>query len=98
MLVTGSRLEECTGQNFAQPTGKFSATLEILKRSVIEDTPVVFASSLGAEDMIPIDFIYRRVPEIQDFTIDTGHPLEETYTLRRCAFYDQTMMVIRPVR
>ncbi len=60
---------------------KISDTLGILQRSVIEDTPVTFASSLGAEDMVLTDLVYRHVPEIRDFTLDTGRLPEETYTL-----------------
>ena len=44
-------------------------------------SPVVFANSFGAEDMVLTDLIGRHYPGIEMFTLDTGRLPEETYTL-----------------
>ena len=41
----------------------------------------VFASSLGAEDQIIADLIFRQHLEVPVFTLDTGRWFEETYQL-----------------
>lgn len=43
--------------------------------------PVVFANSLGAEDMVLTDLIARHFPSIFMFTLDTGRLPQETYDL-----------------
>lgn len=60
---------------------KIAHTVEVLRRAVREDVQVAFANSLGAEDMVLTDLIYRHVPEIEDFTLDTGRLPAETYEL-----------------
>lgn len=44
-------------------------------------SPAVFASSLGAEDMVLTDLIYRHNLPIDIFTLDTGRLHEETHAL-----------------
>jgi phosphoadenosine phosphosulfate reductase len=60
---------------------KVVKAIEMLRHAVHEDVEVAFANSLGAEDMVLTDLIYRNVPEIQDFTLDTGRLPAETYEL-----------------
>jgi phosphoadenosine phosphosulfate reductase len=60
---------------------KIAHTVEVLRRAAGEDAPVAFANSLGAEDMVLTDLIYRHVPEVEDFTLDTGRLPAETYDL-----------------
>jgi len=42
---------------------------------------VVYSNSLGAESMVLTDLIWKHVPEIEIFTLDTGRLPEETYNL-----------------
>lgn len=60
---------------------RIAISLEILRRAADEDTSVVFANSLGAEDMVLTDLIYKQVPEIKDLMLDTGRLPAETYEL-----------------
>ncbi len=61
------------------------AKVEHLKASLqeisTEYTPVAFASSFGAEDMVLIDLICKYARNIEIFTLDTGRLPEETYRL-----------------
>lgn len=60
---------------------RMASTVEVLRRAAAEDGPVAFANSLGAEDMVLTDLIYRHAPQIEDFTLDTGRLPAETYRL-----------------
>ncbi|AOU97442.1 phosphoadenosine phosphosulfate reductase [Acidihalobacter yilgarnensis] len=60
---------------------KIDGVVETLRAAVREIAPVAFANSLGAEDMVLADLIYRYIPEINDFTLDTGRLPAETYEL-----------------
>lgn len=56
--------------------------LTALLRKIVRDfSPAVFASSLGAEDMVLTDVIYRETLPIAVITLDTGRLPEETYAL-----------------
>ena len=46
-------------------------------------TPVVFANSFGAEDMVLTDLIGKNFPNISMFTLDTGRLPEETHSLMK---------------
>ena len=46
-------------------------------------TPVIFANSFGAEDMVLTDLIGRNFPNISMFTLDTGRLPEETHSLMK---------------
>lgn len=48
-------------------------------------TPVSFANSFGAEDMVLMDVICRYVPGIEIFSLDTGRLPAETYELMQAA-------------
>lgn len=60
---------------------KTAATLEVLYQAVREFSPVVFANSLGAEDMVLTDLIARHALPIAMFSLDTGRLPQETYDL-----------------
>ncbi len=53
----------------------------LLSRIARDFAPAVFASSLGAEDMVLTDLIYTAALPITVFTLDTGRLPEETYAL-----------------
>jgi len=52
-----------------------------LREAVAKHTPAVFASSLGAEDMVILDLLDRLALEVEVFTLDTGRLHEETHAL-----------------
>jgi phosphoadenosine phosphosulfate reductase len=60
---------------------KIDAAVAVLKQAAAEFGPVVFANSLGAEDMVLTDLIAKHVPEIAMFSLDTGRLPKETYDL-----------------
>ncbi|MDD5470746.1 MAG: phosphoadenylyl-sulfate reductase [Sideroxydans sp.] len=60
---------------------KIDATVAVLKQAAAEFTPVVFANSLGAEDMVLTDLIAKHAPDIAMFSLDTGRLPKETYDL-----------------
>jgi phosphoadenosine phosphosulfate reductase len=60
---------------------KINATLDILRAAVRDYGKVVYSNSLGAESMVLTDLIWKHVPEIEIFTLDTGRLPEETYNL-----------------
>jgi phosphoadenosine phosphosulfate reductase len=53
----------------------------VLARAALEYAPAVFASSLGAEDMVITDLILRRGLDIGIFTLDTGRLHGDTLAL-----------------
>lgn len=55
--------------------------VETLKSIANEFTPVCFANSLGAEDMVLFDLISKHAPSIEVFCLDTGRLPAETYDL-----------------
>ena len=61
--------------------GKTSELITYLK--TIEDThsPIAFACSFGAEDMVLLDAIAKHARKIEVFTLDTGRLPEETQSL-----------------
>ena len=60
---------------------KIDATLDILRAAVRDYGRVVYSSSLGAESIVLTDLIWKHVPEIEIFTLDTGRLPEETINL-----------------
>jgi len=62
-------------------TRKAEAAIAVLQQAVREFAPVVFANSLGAEDMVLTDLIARHRLDIGIFSIDTGRLPQETYDL-----------------
>jgi len=60
---------------------KIADTLLVLEGAVENFSPVVFANSLGAEDMVLTDLIAKYQPAIAMFSLDTGRLPKETYDL-----------------
>lgn len=52
-----------------------------LTKAVHEYAPIVFANSLGAEDMVLTDLINRHKLDVEMFSLDTGRLPQETYDL-----------------
>ena len=60
---------------------KIDAARALLRRAAREFAPATFANSLGAEDMVLTDLIFRDALPIEVFTLDTGRLPNETYAL-----------------
>lgn len=60
---------------------KIDATVAVLKQATNEFQQVVFANSLGAEDMVLTDIIAKNQLGIAMFSLDTGRLPKETYDL-----------------
>jgi phosphoadenosine phosphosulfate reductase len=60
---------------------KIDQTVAVLQQAAREYFPVVFANSLGAEDMVLTDLIAKHQPDIGMFSLDTGRLPQETYDL-----------------
>ena len=60
---------------------KVEQVKELLASAVRDFSPVAFANSLGAEDMVLTDLISRFQPDISMFSLDTGRLPQETYDL-----------------
>src|SRR5262249_57677033 len=61
--------------------GKTSELISYLKQIEINQSPIAFACSFGAEDMVLLDAIARHARKIEVFTLDTGRLPEETHAL-----------------
>jgi phosphoadenosine phosphosulfate reductase len=69
-------------QNTLMPDqAKIDASLAILRAAVRDYGKVVYSSSLGAESIVLTDLIWKHVPQIEIFTLDTGRLPEETLNL-----------------
>lgn len=60
---------------------KIEQVVAILTETVRDFAPVIFANSLGAEDMVLTDIINRHQLAIDMFSLDTGRLPQETYDL-----------------
>jgi phosphoadenosine phosphosulfate reductase len=60
---------------------KIEQVKEVLAEAVRDFSHVVFANSLGAEDMVLTDLIAKFEPDIAMFSLDTGRLPQETYDL-----------------
>jgi phosphoadenosine phosphosulfate reductase len=60
---------------------KIEQVKEILVAAARDFSPVTFANSLGAEDMVLTDLIAKHQPDIELFSLDTGRLPQETYDL-----------------
>ena len=65
----------------AQPQEHVAAATRLLADIARDFAPVVFANSLGAEDVVLTDLIARQGLDIEMFCLDTGRLPVETYTL-----------------
>jgi phosphoadenosine phosphosulfate reductase len=61
--------------------GKVRAAQTLMRRIAVEHAPAALASSLGAEDMVLTDLIFRDALRIEVFTLDTGRLHNETHAL-----------------
>lgn len=88
-MLTAEQIKEAEGLS----------TVEAIRR-VTEWFPwgVVFSSSLGQEDQVLTDMIYKNALPVKIFTIDTGRLFNETYELldKTNARYRQNMQVYFP--
>jgi phosphoadenosine phosphosulfate reductase len=60
---------------------KIDRVVAVLQQAVSEFSPVCFANSLGAEDMVLTDLIVKNRLDIEMFSLDTGRLPQETYDL-----------------
>src|SRR5438128_9177445 len=60
---------------------KTSELISYLKEIEASQSPIAFACSFGAEDMVLLDAIARHARKIEIFTLDTGRLPEETQEL-----------------
>jgi phosphoadenosine phosphosulfate reductase len=60
---------------------KIEATQALLLNLGQDYSPVAFANSFGAEDMVLTDLICKHASNVEIFTLDTGRLPAETYTL-----------------
>lgn len=60
---------------------KIEQVKQILAEAAHDFSPVTFANSMGAEDMVLADLIARYQPDIEMFSLDTGRLPQETYDL-----------------
>ncbi len=60
---------------------KVAQVKQLLADAVRDFSPVCFANSLGAEDMVLTDLIAKFQPDIEMFSLDTGRLPQETYDL-----------------
>ncbi|MDE1981739.1 MAG: phosphoadenylyl-sulfate reductase [Betaproteobacteria bacterium] len=77
---------------------RIEETLLLLQRAVAEFQPLALASSLGAEDMVLTDLIFRNQLPVTVFTLDTGRLPEPTQRLmaRVREHYDQPIRIYFP--
>lgn len=62
-------------------SAKVDATRAILNELLDQHKTVVFANSLGAEDMVLTDLLCKHYPQVTQFSLDTGRLPTETYDL-----------------
>ncbi len=60
---------------------KIAQVVVVLTETIRDFSPVAFANSLGAEDMVLTDIIDRHQLAIEMFSLDTGRLPQETYDL-----------------
>ena len=82
----------------ATVVAKAATAVSLLRSAVSNYAPVVFANSLGAEDMVLTDLIWREHLPIEIFSLDTGRLPAETYALITAAekHYGQRINLVFP--
>ncbi|MDH4286685.1 MAG: phosphoadenosine phosphosulfate reductase family protein, partial [Gallionella sp.] len=60
---------------------KIDDVVAVLQQAVKDYSPVCFANSLGAEDMVLTDLIAKHRLDIEIFSLDTGRLPQPTYDL-----------------
>ncbi|MDE1941713.1 MAG: phosphoadenylyl-sulfate reductase [Betaproteobacteria bacterium] len=73
-------------------------TLALLQQAAAEFQPIALASSLGAEDMVLTDMVFRNRLPVTVFTLDTGRLPEQTQRLmaRVREHYGQSIRIYFP--
>jgi phosphoadenosine phosphosulfate reductase len=79
-------------------TQKIEQTIAVLQQAARDFSPVVFANSLGAEDMALTDLISKNSQYIQIVSLDTGRLPPETYALMQTVRqrYPQPLQIYFP--
>ena len=79
---------------------KAARASRLLREAARDYAPVVFANSLGAEDMVLTDLIWRGDIDIGIFSLDTGRLPAETYDLiaKTEQHYQRRLTVFYPER
>ena len=62
---------------------KVDAVRAVIGRAIEEHGSIVFANSLGAEDIVLTDILATEFPAVVQFMLDTGRLHEETYRLQQ---------------
>ena len=77
---------------------KIDQVVTLLRQAVRDFSPVCFANSLGAEDMVLTDIIAKKRLDIGIFSLDTGRLPQETYNLMHNVenYYDIQLKVYFP--
>lgn len=77
---------------------KIDQVRTVLANAVRDYAPVIFANSLGAEDMVLTDLINKYQPDIGMFSLDTGRLPQETYDLMQevRAHYNVPLQIFFP--
>jgi phosphoadenosine phosphosulfate reductase len=77
---------------------RIDKVVAVLQQAVQDFSPVSFANSLGAEDMVLTDIIARNRLDIGIFSLDTGRLPQETYSLMHNIenYYDIQLKVYFP--
>lgn len=65
----------------AELQAKVEHSKTIIQKIISDHSPVVFANSLGAEDMVLTALLAKDFPEVTIFSLDTGRLPTETYDL-----------------
>ncbi len=75
-------LPDLADRELVDAVAEKAANVRRLLRNIARDfAPAVFANSLGAEDMVLTDMIFREDLDIGIFSLDTGRLPEETHDL-----------------
>ncbi|RFC38457.1 MAG: phosphoadenylylsulfate reductase (thioredoxin) [Candidatus Nitrotoga sp. LAW] len=85
-------------QQMSELQSKIDQVRTVLANAVRDYAPVIFANSLGAEDMVLTDLINKYQPDIGMFSLDTGRLPQETYDLMQevRAHYNVPLQIFFP--
>ena len=92
-------LPDLADRELVDAVAEKAANVRRLLRNIARDfAPAVFANSLGAEDMVLTDLIFREGIDIGIFSLDTGRLPAETYDLIAAteAHYGRRIEIVYP--
>ena len=92
-------LPDLADRQLVEAVAEKAVNVRRLLRNIARDfAPAVFANSLGAEDMVLTDMIFRDALDIGVFSLDTGRLPEETHALIAVteAHYGRRIELIHP--